>query len=73
MILWHNKVPSGSDEAYRWLLEGIKRIDSIMPWAAVNFELGTREILTLYFDQGLVTAEDAARQLQERAEIYFGE
>jgi len=62
-----------NDEAYMWLLEGIKRVDSIMPWAAVNFDLGAREILTLYFDQGLITAEEAARQLQERAEIYFGE
>jgi len=62
-----------NDEAYMWLLEGINRVDSTIPWAAVIFELGAQDILTVYFDQGLITAEEAARQLQERAEIYFGE
>ena len=38
-----------------------------------GFELGFLDILSMYYDYGLITAEEAARQMQERAEIYFSE
>lgn len=36
-------------------------------------EFGVNDILTLYYDNGLIDARECARQLQERAEIYLAE
>ena len=60
-------------EDYLWLLELIERVDGLIQYEALHNEMNVFDILTLYFDMGLITAEECARQLQERAEIYFGE
>ena len=36
-------------------------------------QIGFLDILHQYFDLGLITADEAARQMQERAEIFFSE
>ena len=55
------------------LLELFESVNTISLTDTLIFEMNILDILTLYLDQGLITAEEAARQLQERAEIYFGE
>jgi len=50
-----------------------------LTWAEMVTELDTEmnmeqlEILALYYDAGLITADECARRMQERADIYFME
>ena len=58
-----------TEEIYQKYLSWAERIS--VPISDEGNEMGMLNILTQFYDQGLITAEECAKQLQERAEIYF--
>lgn len=53
--------------------ESVKSVESVEKITIAGTDLSFKDIFVKYYDQGIITAEECAKEIQNRAEIYLKE